>query len=153
MASRSSHGAPRLSATPSREVDGQRGSGEVGPPSSERGDNDKNDDIEEEDEDIICAIDRRGRYLGCSVYTEAEQKLSLMEDIVFPDPEFISTRMKVPGRVYVASLNTHYQSLPKSILLFYYMHREWMIVWMIPSKDLVSSHSCSTSCKHLLNSS
>ena len=86
-----------LSVTPAREIDSQRGSDKPGPPSSERGGNDKNDDMEVEDEDIICAIDRRGQYLGCSVYTEVEQKLSLMEDIAFPGPEFISTRMKFPG--------------------------------------------------------
>ena len=83
--------------TPAHGIGSQRGSDELGPLPSERGDNDKSDDMEEEDEDIICAIDRRGQYLGCSVYTEVEQRLSLMEDIVFPGPEFIPTRMKFPG--------------------------------------------------------
>ena len=50
---------------------------------------------EVEDEDIICAIDRRGQNLGCSVYCDAEQKLSLMEDIIFPESECISTRMSL----------------------------------------------------------
>lgn len=90
MASRSGHGTPRLSTlsvAPAREIDSQRGPDEPGPPSSEQG----GDDMEEGDEDIICAIDRRGQHLGCSVYTEVEQKLGLMEDIVFPGPEFIAT--------------------------------------------------------------
>ncbi|KAF8420824.1 DNA mismatch repair protein MutS [Tirmania nivea] len=93
MASRSDHGVSRLSTlsvTPAREMDSQRGSDGPGPLSGER-DDDKNDDTEEEVEDIICAIDRRGQYLGCSVYIEVEQKLSLMEDITFPGPAFIST--------------------------------------------------------------
>ena len=54
---------------------------------------DKNYDTDEETEDVICALDKRGLYFGCSIYTEVEQKLSLMEDIVFPGPEFISARI------------------------------------------------------------
>jgi len=96
MTSRSGHRVSRLSTlsvTPARGVDNQRGKVEPGPPSSGAGDNAESDDMEEEVDDVICAIDRRGQYLGCSVYTEVEQKLSLMEDIPFPGPEFISTRM------------------------------------------------------------
>ena len=50
-------------------------------------------DTDEETEDVICALDKRGLYFGCSIYTEVEKKLSLMEDIIFPGPEFISARM------------------------------------------------------------
>lgn len=53
---------------------------------------DQNYDTDEETEDIICALDKRGLYFGCSIYTEVERRLSLMEDIIFPGPEFISAR-------------------------------------------------------------
>lgn len=66
--------------------------------SSDKGGIDKNYDTDEETEDVICALDKRGPYLGCSIYSEVEQKLSLMEDIVFPGPEFISARIN-PGLV------------------------------------------------------
>lgn len=84
----------RHSATPGRVMGSHQGSVDRG--LGGRRNDDKNDNMDEEEEEqldeVICAIDRHGQYLGCSVYSEAEQKLSLMEDIAFPGPEFISTR-------------------------------------------------------------
>ena len=67
---------------------------------------DKNYDTDEETEDVICALDKRGLYLGCSIYTEVDKKLSLMEDIVFPGPEFISARMNLRSAKVELKLTT-----------------------------------------------
>ncbi|KAI5811678.1 muts domain V-domain-containing protein [Peziza echinospora] len=49
------------------------------------------EEVEEEVEDIICAIDQRGSRLGCAIFTEADQKLSLMEDAALVTPEYITS--------------------------------------------------------------
>lgn len=54
---------------------------------SEEEERDTGDDDEEEgddSEDVIMAVDHRGRKIGCAFYSVADGKLSLMEDIEFP---------------------------------------------------------------------
>lgn len=52
----------------------------------EEEDEEQEQEEEEEDdsEDIIMAVDHRGRKIGCAFYSAADQRLSLMEDIEFP---------------------------------------------------------------------
>lgn len=52
--------------------------------SQDEADEDEDEDGDGGDEDVIMAVDHRGRKIGCAFYSTAEQKLSLMEDIEFP---------------------------------------------------------------------
>lgn len=60
---------------PGRGLDGEDGDHEH---------DDDNDNDEDDSEDVIMAVDHRGRKIGCAFYSVAEQKLSLMEDLEFP---------------------------------------------------------------------
>ncbi|KAF8475653.1 muts domain V-domain-containing protein [Kalaharituber pfeilii] len=95
MASRSNIGASRLSAlsaslTPAATRNASAIPALHGAASSVNQES-LQDSLDEDVEHIICAIDKRGSNFGCAVYTETEQKLSIMEDISFPGPDFVTT--------------------------------------------------------------
>lgn len=45
------------------------------------------EDLSEDADDIIMALDRKGPKIGCAYYTFATETLSLMEDLLFPSPD------------------------------------------------------------------
>lgn len=69
---------------PSHELEGED--------ADNRWDQEDEDGEEEEDgsEDIIMAVDHKGRKIGCAFYSVADQKLSLMEDIELPTSDCLN---------------------------------------------------------------
>ncbi|KAL7267479.1 hypothetical protein RUND412_009935 [Rhizina undulata] len=84
------HRPPRIrSSSAVAPTNSQAGSSRFSNNEVENGDEEEDDSTDDDSEDIIMAIDQQGRKIGCALYTVADQKLSLMEDIEFPSSDCV----------------------------------------------------------------